>query len=90
MSNPWTPPANLGDRQQQGYPSRRPLPQPNDNPGSFPKPPAPALPESLQMTAAPPPRPAVPGPGEADFRPGAIPGTRLHNVNSRQADPTSS
>ncbi len=90
MSNPWTPPANLGSRAEQGYPSRRSLPQPNDNPGRYAKPPAPPLPESLQLTAAAPPQPPVPGPGEADFRPGAIPGTRLANVNSRQADPTSS
>jgi len=50
-------------------------------------PPTPGLPESLQMTAAPPPRPPVPVPGEADFQPGSIPGTSLKFVNSGQRNP---
>lgn len=71
-----------------GYPSRRDRPAPNDAMQPYQQPPTPGLPDNLQMTAPPPPMPTVPGPGEANFRPAAIPGTSMHNVNSREADPT--
>lgn len=89
MADPMTPPANLGDGPS-GYPSRRTLPQPSDNPGRYPAPPGTPLPTVPQMTAAPPPRPTPPGPGEPHFKPEAIPGTSLHNVNSRQESPVKS
>jgi hypothetical protein len=65
-----------------GYPSRRGRPEPMDNPAAYPKPPAAVLPESLQMTAASPPRPSIEGPSPEHFQPGTIPGESPHNARS--------
>ena len=65
-----------------GYPSRRGRPEPADAAAPYPSPTGAALPESLQMTAPAPPRPAVEGPSPEHFQPGTIAGESPHNARS--------